>query len=135
MAGARRLSRRAFLDRGLRTALAVGGGLEAASLLAACVSPGAAASPTPPPGAKVIRTLFFDQVGYDPALLQSLAGQFRARHQGNVFVTVETAHYRDLYESILAAGLSKPAPYDVVAVDQVWVPELAAAHQLLPITP
>lgn len=104
-------------------------------MLAACASPGAAASPTPPPGAKVIRALFFDQVGYDPSLLQSLAGQFRARHQGNVFVTVETAHYRDLYESILAAGLSKPAPYDVVAVDQVWVPELAAARQLLPITP
>jgi len=135
MAGARRFSRRAFLDRGLRTALAVTGGLEAASLLAACGAPGAAASPTAPPGATVIRALLFDQVGYDPALLQALAAQFRSRHQGSIFVSVETAHYRDLYESVLAAGLSRPAPYDVVAVDQVWVPELAAAHQLLPISP
>jgi multiple sugar transport system substrate-binding protein len=48
-----------------------------------------------------------------------------------VFVSVETAHYRELYESILAAGLSKPAPYDVVALDQVWVPEFANRKQLL----
>jgi ABC-type glycerol-3-phosphate transport system substrate-binding protein len=48
-----------------------------------------------------------------------------------VFVSIETAHYRELYESILAAGLSKAAPYDVVAVDQVWVPEFANRRQLL----
>lgn len=131
----RLLTRRAFLDRGVRTSLALTGGLSAASVLAACGAPAATAAPTPPPGAKVIRALLFDQVGYDPALVRSLADQFRAQHDDQLFVSIETAHYRDLYESILAAGLSSPAPYDVVAVDQVWVPELAAHRQLLPITP
>lgn len=134
IAGPRRLSRRAFLDRGLRTSIALTGGLSTASVLAACGAPTTGAAPTPPPGATVIRALLFDQVGYDPTLVRSLADQFRALHGDKLFVTVETAHYRDLYESILAAGLSSPAPYDLVAVDQVWVPELAAHHQLLPIT-
>ncbi|HYM50818.1 MAG TPA: extracellular solute-binding protein [Candidatus Limnocylindrales bacterium] len=131
----RRLTRRAFLDASVKASLAVGGGLGAASLLAACGSVPAAAKPTPPPGSRVIRALLFDQVGYDPALLQKLADQFRTLHADKIFVSIETAHYRDLYESILAAGLTTPAPYDVVAVDQVWVPELASHRQLLPLAP
>lgn len=73
----------------------------------------------------------FDQVGYDPNLLQKIATRFKDLHQDKLFVSIETAHYRELYESILAAGLSRPAPYDIVAVDQVWVPELASRGQLL----
>jgi multiple sugar transport system substrate-binding protein len=79
----------------------------------------------------VIRSLLFDQVGYDPSVLQTLANKFRSLHDNKVFVSIETAHYRELYESILAAGLSKPSPYDVVALDQVWVPEFATRKQLL----
>ena len=82
----------------------------------------------------MIRALLFDQVGYDPTLLQTLANRFRSLHNDKVFVSIETAHYRELYESILAAGLSKPAPYDVVALDQVWVPEFADRKQLLSLT-
>ena len=112
--------------------MAVGAGLSAASLLEACTSrTPAALTPTPAPGASVIKTLMFDQVGYDPGVLQTVATRFKQLHQDKMFVSIETAHYRELYESILAAGLSKPAPYDVVAVDQVWVPELAARGQLL----
>lgn len=88
-------------------------------------------SPSPRPGAKVIRALFFDQVGYDPTVLRTLAGRFQALHNGQVTVSVETAHYRELYDSILGAGIA--SPYDLVAVDQVWVPELAARNQLLSI--
>jgi ABC-type glycerol-3-phosphate transport system substrate-binding protein len=79
----------------------------------------------------VIRSLLFDQVGYDPAVLQQLAKRFQALHDNKVFVSIETAHYRELYDSILAAGLSRPSPYDVVALDQVWVPEFASRKQLL----
>ncbi len=112
--------------------MVLGGGLSAASLLAACTSRSSAAlKPTPAPGASVIKTLMFDQVGYDPSVLQRIATRFKDLHQDKAFVSIETAHYRELYESILAAGLSKPAPYDVVAVDQVWVPELASRGQLL----
>jgi multiple sugar transport system substrate-binding protein len=127
----RRYSRRTFLDRGLRLGLGVGGGVAVASLLDACATGSGAIAPTPPPGATVIRALLFDQVGYDPAVLQTLADKFRSLHDNKVFVSIETAHYRELYESILAAGLSKPAPYDVVALDQVWVPEFASRRQLL----
>ena len=127
----RRYSRRTFLDRGLRLGLGVGGGVAIASLLDACATGSGAIAPTPPPGATVIRALLFDQVGYDPAVLQTLADKFRSLHDNKVFVSIETAHYRELYESILAAGLSKPAPYDVVALDQVWVPEFASRRQLL----
>ena len=102
-----------------------------ASLLDACATGSGGTAPTPPPGATVIRALLFDQVGYDPTVLQTLANKFRSLHDSKVFVSIETAHYRELYESILAAGLSKPAPYDVVAVDQVWVPEFANRKQLL----
>ncbi len=101
------------------------------SILEACATTSGSTAPTPPPGATVIRSLLFDQVGYDPAVLQSLANKFRSLHNDQVFVTIETAHYRELYESILAAGLSKPAPYDVVALDQVWIAELASRGQLL----
>ena len=101
------------------------------SFLEACATGSGSTAPTPPPGATVIRSLLFDQVGYDPAVLQSLADKFRSLHNDKVFVTIETAHYRELYESILAAGLSKPAPYDVVALDQVWIAELASRGQLL----
>jgi multiple sugar transport system substrate-binding protein len=127
----RRLSRRAVLERGLKLSLGLGGGLAMASLLDACGNPSSVARPTPPPGATVLRTLLFDQVGYDPAVLQTLANKFRELHQNKVFVAIETAHYRELYESILAAGLSRPGPYDVVALDQVWVPEFANRNQLL----
>jgi ABC-type glycerol-3-phosphate transport system substrate-binding protein len=124
-------SRRAFLDRGLRIGVGVGGGIALASLLDACATGSGGIAPTPPPGATVIRALLFDQVGYDPTVLQTLADKFRSLHDNKVFVSIETAHYRDLYDSILAAGLSKPAPYDVVALDQVWVPEFASRQQLL----
>jgi len=124
-------TRRAFLDHGVRLGLGIGGGLALGSLLEACATGSANTAPTPPPGATVIRSLLFDQVGYDPAVLQTLASKFRSLHGDKVFVSIETAHYRELYESILAAGLSKPAPYDVVALDQVWVPEFASRKQLL----
>jgi multiple sugar transport system substrate-binding protein len=127
----RRYSRRAILDRGVRLGLGLGGGVALASLLDACAGGTGSVAPTPPPGATVIRALLFDQVGYDPAVLQTLADKFRSLHDNKVFVTIETAHYRELYESILAAGLSKPAPYDIVALDQVWVPEFANRQQLL----
>jgi multiple sugar transport system substrate-binding protein len=127
-------SRRAFLDRGLRLGVGIGGALSLASLLDACGPGSGSTAPTPPPGAAVIRALLFDQVGYDPRLLQSLANKFQSLHDNKVFVSIETAHYRELYESILAAGLSKPAPYDVVALDQVWVPEFANRKQLLSLT-
>jgi len=127
----RRYSRRSFLDRGLRLGAGVGGGVALASLLDACAFGTTGAAPTPPPGATVIRALLFDQVGYDPTVLRNLANKFRSRHDNKVFVSIETAHYRELYESILAAGLSKPSPYDVVALDQVWVPEFASRKQLL----
>ena len=127
----RRSTRRSFLDRGLRLGLGVTGGLTLASLLDACGTGSGGTAPTPPPGATVIRALLFDQVGYDPTVLQTLANKFRALHDNKLFVSIETAHYRELYESILAAGLSKPAPYDVVALDQVWVPEFANRKQLL----
>ena len=128
---ASRLTRRSFLDRGLRLGLGVTGGLTLASLLDACATGPGGTAPTPPPGATVIRALHFDQVGYDASLLQTLANKFRTLHDNKVFVSIETAHYRELYESILAAGLSKPAPYDVVGLDQVWVPEFANRKQLL----
>ena len=127
----RRYSRRSFLDRSLRLGVGVGGGVALASLLDACATGSTGIAPTPPPGATVIRSLLFDQVGYDPTLLQSLANKFRSLHDNKVFVSIETAHYRELYESILAAGLSNPSPYDVVALDQVWVPEFANRKQLL----
>ena len=127
----RRYSRRSFLDRGLRLSVGIGGGVALASLLDACATGSGGIGPTPPPGATVIRSLLFDQVGYDPAVLQTLANKFRSLHDNKVFVSIETAHYRELYESILAAGLSKPSPYDVVALDQVWVPEFASRKQLL----
>jgi multiple sugar transport system substrate-binding protein len=127
----RRYTRRALLDQGLRLGLGVTGGVTLASLLDACATGSGATSPTAPPGATVIRALLFDQVGYDPTVLQALANRFRILHDNKVFVSIETAHYRELYESILAAGLSKPAPYDVVALDQVWVPEFANRKQLL----
>ena len=127
-------SRRAFLDRGARLGAGIAGGLSLAALLDACGPGSGSISPTPPPGATVIRALLFDQVGYDPTLLQKLANRFRSLHDDKVFVSIETAHYRELYESILAAGLSKPAPYDVVALDQVWVPEFASRKQLLSLT-
>jgi ABC-type glycerol-3-phosphate transport system substrate-binding protein len=124
-------TRRSFLDRGLRLGLGVSGGVAMASLLDACTTGSSGAAPTPPPGATVIRALLFDQVGYDPTVLQALANRFRSLHDNKVFVSIETAHYRELYESILAAGQSKPAPYDVVALDQVWVPAFANRKQLL----
>jgi ABC-type glycerol-3-phosphate transport system substrate-binding protein len=127
----RRYTRRSFLDRGVRLGLSVTGGVTLASLLDACATGSGRTSPTPPPGATVIRALLFDQVGYDPTVLQALANRFRSLHDNKVFVSIETAHYRELYESILAAGLSKPAPYDVVGLDQVWVPEFANRKQLL----
>src|SRR5204862_8223260 len=110
--------------------MGIGGSAALASLLDACGNGAGAVAPTPPPGATVIRARLFDQVGYDPTVLQTLANRFRALHDNKVFVSIETAHYRELYESILAAGLTKPAPYDVVALDQVWVPELANRKQL-----
>ena len=128
---ASRFTRRSFLDRGLRLGLGVTGGLTLASLLDACATGAGSTAPTPPPGATVIRALLFDQVGYDATVLQTLANKFRTLHDNKVFVSIETAHYRELYESILAAGLSKPAPYDVVGLDQVWVPEFANRKQLL----
>jgi ABC-type glycerol-3-phosphate transport system substrate-binding protein len=124
-------TRRSFLDHGLRLGLGVGGGVAMASLLDACAAGSGGTAPTPPAGATVIRALLFDQVGYDPTVLQTLANKFRSLHDNKVFVSIETAHYRDLYEAILAAGLSKVAPYDVVALDQVWVPALANRNQLL----
>lgn len=124
-------TRRSFFDRGLRLTAAIGGGVSLAALADACAAGSGSAAPTPPPGATVIRALLFDQVGYDPTVLQTLANKFRGLHQDKVFVSIETAHYRELYESVLAAGLSKPAPYDVVALDQVWVPEFASRKQLL----
>ena len=127
----RRYTRRSFLDRGFRLGLGVTGGITLASLLDACATGPASTAPTPPPGATVIRALLFDQVGYDATLLQTLANKFRTLHDNKVFVSIETAHYRELYESILAAGLSKPAPYDVIGLDQVWVPEFANRKQLL----
>jgi multiple sugar transport system substrate-binding protein len=127
----RRYSRRSFLDRSLRLGVGVGGGVALASLLDACATGSTGIAPTPPPGATVLRSLLFDQVGYDPTLLQTLANKFRSLHDNKVFVSIETAHYRELYESILAAGLSNPSPYDVVALDQVWVPEFANRKQLL----
>ena len=130
-AGAHRLPRRAFLGQGLRYGTLAAGGLGVASLLEACAGVSGSTAPTPPPGATVIRSLLFDQVGYDPNVLQALATRFSSLHNNKVFVSIETAHYRDLYESILAAGLTKPAPYDVVSLDQVWVPEFASRNQLL----
>ena len=127
----RRHTRRSFLDRGVRLGLSVTGGLTLASLLDACATGPGSTAPTPPPGATVIRALLFDQVGYDATVLQTLANKFRTLHDNKVFVSIETAHYRELYESILAAGLSKPAPYDVIGLDQVWVPEFANRKQLL----
>ena len=126
-----RLTRRAFLDRGLKASLAIGGGLSTAALLDACGVTGATGQPTPPPGARVIHALLFDQVGYDPTVLQQLANRFQQQQNNKVFVSIETAHYQQLYESILAAGLSHPSPYDVVALDQVWIAELASRRQLL----
>ena len=111
--------------------MGISGGVALASVLDACGNGPGAIAPTPPPGATVIRARLFDQVGYDPSVLQTLANKFRALHDDKVFVSIETAHYRELYESILAAGLSKPAPFDVVALDQVWVPEFATRRQLL----
>src|SRR5256712_3988146 len=111
--------------------MGISGSAALASLLEACGNGSGAIAPTPPPGATVIRARLFDQVGYDPSVLQTLANKFRALHDDKVFVSIETAHYRELYESILAAGLSKPAPFDVVALDQVWVPEFATRKQLL----
>src|SRR5436309_7396819 len=111
--------------------MGIGGSAALASLLDACGNGAGAVAPTPPPGATVIRARLFDQVGYDPTVLQTLANRFRALHDDKVFVSIETAHYRELYESILAAGLSKPSPYDVVALDQVWVAEFASRNQLL----
>src|SRR5436309_11966769 len=111
--------------------MGIGGSAALASLLDACGNGAGAVAPTPPPGSTVIRALLFDQVGYDPTVLQALANKFRTLHDNKVFVSIETAHYRELYESILAAGLTKPAPYDVVALDQVWVPEFANRKQLL----
>src|SRR5437899_11501869 len=111
--------------------MGIGGTAALASLLDACGNGAGAVTPTPPPGATVIRARLFDQVGYDPSVLQTLANKFRALHDDKVFVSIETAHYRELYESILAAGLAKPAPFDVVALDQVWVPEFASRKQLL----
>jgi multiple sugar transport system substrate-binding protein len=128
---ASRFTRRSFLDRGVRLGLSVTGGLTLASLLDACATGPGSTAPTPPPGATVIRALLFDQVGYDATVLQTLANKFRTLHDNKVFVSIETAHYRELYESILAAGLSKPAPYDVIGLDQVWVPEFANRKQLL----
>jgi multiple sugar transport system substrate-binding protein len=127
----RHYTRRSFLDRGVRLGLSVTGGLTLASLLDACATGPGSTAPTPPPGATVIRALLFDQVGYDATVLQTLANKFRTLHDNKVFVSIETAHYRELYESILAAGLSKPAPYDVIGLDQVWVPEFANRKQLL----
>jgi multiple sugar transport system substrate-binding protein len=127
----RRLTRRSFLDHGLRLGLGIGGGVTMASLLDACASGSGATTPTPPAGATVIKALLFDQVGYDPTVLQTLANKFRGLHDNKVYVSIETAHYRELYDSVLAAGLSKAAPYDVVALDQVWVPEFANRKQLL----
>jgi ABC-type glycerol-3-phosphate transport system substrate-binding protein len=127
----RRYTRRSFLDHGLRLGLGVGGGVAMAALLDACAAGSGGTAPTPPAGATVIRALLFDQVGYDPTVLQTLANKFRTLHDNKVFVSIETAHYRDLYEAILAAGLSKAAPYDVVALDQVWVPAFANRNQLL----
>jgi multiple sugar transport system substrate-binding protein len=124
-------TRRSFLKGGLRLGAGIAGGVALGSFLEACATASTSTTPTPPPGATVIRSLLFDQVGYDPAVLQSLANKFRSLHNDKVFVTIETAHYRELYESILAAGLSKPAPYDVVALDQVWIAELASRNQLL----
>jgi len=126
-----RSTRRRFLGSGLRLGAGIAGGLTLGSLLEACGTGPASSSPTPPPGATVIRSLLFDQVGYDPAVLQSLADKFRSLHDNKVFISIETAHYRELYESILAAGPSKPAPYDVVALDQVWIAEFASRNQLL----
>jgi ABC-type glycerol-3-phosphate transport system substrate-binding protein len=128
---ASRFTRRSFLDGGLRLGLGVTGGLTLASLLDACATGPGGTAPTPPPGATVIRALLFDQVGYDATVLQTLANKFRSLHDDKVFVSIEMVHYRELYESILAAGLSKPAPYDVVGLDQVWVPEFANRKQLL----
>src|SRR5256886_4135136 len=111
--------------------MGISGSAALASLLEACGNGSSAIAPTPPPGATVIRARLFDQVGYDPSVLQTLANKFRNLHDNKVFVSIETAHYRELYESILAAGLSKPSPYDVDALDQVWVPEFASRKQLL----
>src|SRR5437764_5930166 len=110
--------------------MGISGGVALASVLDACGNGPGAIAPTPPPGATVIRARLFDQVGYDPTVLETLANRFRALHDDKVFVSIETALYRELYESILAAGLSKPAPFDVVALDQVWVPEFATRKQL-----
>src|SRR5206468_12301752 len=111
--------------------MGIGGSAALASLLDACGNGAGAIAPTPPPGATVIRARLFDQVGYDPTVLQTLANRFRALHDDKVFVSIETAHYRELYESILAAGLSKPPPFDFVALDQVWRPESATRSLLL----
>jgi len=111
--------------------MGLGGAAALGSLLDACATGTSGTAPTPPAGATIIRALLFDQVGYDPTVLQTLANKFRSLHDNTVFVSIETAHYRELYESILAAGLSKPSPYDVVALDQVWVPEFASRKQLL----
>jgi multiple sugar transport system substrate-binding protein len=127
----RAITRRRFLDRSLKLTVGLGGGALAGTLLEACAQTPGSSVPTPPPGSTVIRSLLFDQVGYDPAVLQQLAKRFQALHDNKVFVSIETAHYRELYDSILAAGLSRPSPYDVVALDQVWVPEFASRKQLL----
>ncbi|TMD16739.1 MAG: hypothetical protein E6J07_07365, partial [Chloroflexi bacterium] len=94
-ASPRRYSRRSFLDRGLRVGLGVTGGVTLASLLDACTTGSGGTGPTPPPGATVIRALLFDQVGYDPTVLQALANKFRTLHDNKVFVSIETAHYRE----------------------------------------
>ncbi|HEX3629346.1 MAG TPA: extracellular solute-binding protein [Candidatus Dormibacteraeota bacterium] len=124
-------TRRQFLASGVRLGAGIAGGVALGSLLDACGTSAASTSPTPPPGATVIRALLFDQVGYDLTVLRGLADRFRSLHNDKVFVSIETAHYRELYESILAAGLSKPSPYDVVALDQVWIAEFASRNQLL----
>jgi len=123
----RRYSRRSFLDRGMRSAPGwAAAGL--ASLLDACATGSGGIAPTPPPGATVIRSLLFDQVGYDPTVLQNLANRFRSlpRQQG-FRVDRDRALPRALRKHP-GGRLSKPSPYDVVALDQVWVPEFAAAN-------
>src|SRR5438093_11251473 len=103
--------------------MGISGSAALASLLDACGNGSGAIAPTPPPGATVIRARLFDQVGYDPSVLQTLANKFRALHDDKVFVSIETAHYRELYEIILAAGLSKPAPCAVAPPDHALWPE------------
>jgi len=58
--------------------MGISGGVALASVLDACGNGPGAIAPTPPPGATVIRARLFDQVGYDPSVLQTLANKFRA---------------------------------------------------------